>query len=107
MIHKAILATYSNVVSVDGDNINPTAYDADGNVVSWDADAVAIKQTELENAAKLDDLRTERNKRLAETDHYGLSDQTMSQEMSDYRQDLRDITDSYTSLDDVVWPSKP
>lgn len=107
MIHRAILATYSNVVSVDGDNINPTAYDADGNVVSWDADAVATKQTELENAANLDALRTERNKRLAETDHYGLSDQSMSQEMSDYRQALRDITNTYSDLDSVVWPSKP
>jgi hypothetical protein len=24
-----------------------------------------------------------------------------------YRQTLRDITDTYTSLDDVVWPEKP
>jgi hypothetical protein len=24
-----------------------------------------------------------------------------------YRQSLRDITDTYTSLDDVVWPEKP
>ena len=107
MMHKAILAVYSNVVSVDGDNTNPTAYDANGNVVSWDADAVATKQTELENAAKLDELRTERTKRLAETDHYGLSDQTMTDAMTTYRQALRDITDSYTSLDDVVWPTKP
>ena len=24
-----------------------------------------------------------------------------------YRQALRDITESYSSLDDVVWPTKP
>jgi hypothetical protein len=107
MKHKAILAVYSNVVSVNGDDTNPTAYDANGNVVSWDAAAVATKQTELENAAKLDALRIERNKRLAETDHYGLSDQTMTDAMTTYRQDLRDITDNATSLDDVTWPTKP
>ena len=108
MKHEAILALYSSAVSVtekkDG---TVTAYDANGNVVSWDASAVATKQTELENAAKLDELRTERNKRLSDTDHYGLSDQTMTDAMTTYRQALRDITDSYTSLDDVVWPTKP
>ena len=56
---------------------------------------------------KLEELRNERNKRIAETDRYGLSDQTMSSEMTTYRQALRDITDSATSLDDVTWPTKP
>jgi len=27
--------------------------------------------------------------------------------MTTYRQALRDITDSATSLEDVVWPTKP
>jgi hypothetical protein len=101
--HEAIYALYSSVVLIRGE----TAYDANGNVVSWDAGAVATKQTELENAAKLEELRTERNKRLADTDHYGLSDQTMSAAMTTYRQALRDITDNATSLDDVTWPTKP
>lgn len=105
--HEAIIALYDSVVSVVEDNGIITAYDANGNVVSWDADAVATKQTELENAAKLDALRTERTKRLADTDHYGLSDQTMSAAMTTYRQDLRDITDTYSDLDSVVWPTKP
>ena len=105
--HEAIIALDTSVVSVSENSGVITAYDANGNVVSWDADAVATKQTELENAAKLAALRTERTKRLADTDHYGLSDQTMSAAMTTYRQALRDITDSYTSLDDVVWPTKP
>lgn len=107
MKHRAIYDLYPTVVTINEDASTCIAYDANGNVVSWDADAVATKQTELENAAKLDALRTERNKRLADTDHYGLSDQTMSAAMTTYRQALRDITDSYTSLDDVVWPTKP
>ena len=107
MKHKAIYSLYSSVVSTNGDDDNITAYDANGNVVAWDADAVATKQTELENAAKLDALRTERNKRLVETDYLALSDQTMTAAMTTYRQALRDITDNATSLDDVTWPTKP
>jgi len=52
-------------------------------------------------------LRLERNAKLVETDHYGLSDLTMTDAMSTYRQALRDITNTYNSLDDVVWPEKP
>jgi hypothetical protein len=107
MKHEAIYNLYSSVVSINGDGDNAVARDANGNVVSWDASAVVTKQTELENAAKLDELRTERNKRLADTDHYGLSDQTLSAAMTTYRQALRDITDNATSLDDVTWPTKP
>ena len=104
MKHLAILALYPSVVNITG-NI---AYDANGNVVSWDADAVATKQTELENAAKLDELRTERNRLIAETDWWDMSDTpTMTDAQTTYRQALRDITDTYTSLDDVVWPTKP
>lgn len=56
---------------------------------------------------KLEALREMRNRLLAETDVWALSDRTMTQEQTNYRQALRDITDSYTSLDDVVWPTKP
>ena len=53
------------------------------------------------------ELRSKRDRLLAATDYLALSDQTLSTEMSTYRQALRDITDTYTSLDDVVWPEKP
>lgn len=56
---------------------------------------------------KLADLRMERNRRLQDTDYLALSDNTMSDAITTYRQELRDITDNYTSLDDVVWPTKP
>ena len=52
-------------------------------------------------------LRQERNAKLLETDYLALSDNTLSTEMSTYRQALRDITDTYSNLDDVVWPEKP
>jgi hypothetical protein len=57
---------------------------------------------------KLKELKAIRNIKLGETDYWALSDtSTMTQAQEDYRQALRDITDSYTSLDDVVWPTKP
>ena len=58
----------------------------------------------------MEDLRTKRNKLLAETDYLALSDNTMSAEMTTYRQSLRDITDGLTTkaeVDAVVFPTKP
>jgi len=65
------------------------------------------KRDELEAAEPLKLLREERNKLLAETDWWLLPDRTATQAQLDYRQALRDITETYTSLDDVVWPIKP
>jgi hypothetical protein len=69
--------------------------------------AVSAKQTELTAAEPLKQLREERNRRIAETDWWASSDLTMSSEQTAYRQALRDITESYSSLEDVVWPTKP
>lgn len=55
----------------------------------------------------LDYLRLERNFLLAETDWWASSDLTMTDAQKKYRQDLRDITNTYSNLDDVVWPTKP
>jgi len=104
MRHEAIYATHSNVVRVDE---TLGAFDEDGNQVVLDESLVSEKQAELEAAIPMKLLRTERNQRLANTDWWASSDLTMTQEQIDYRQALRDITETYTSLDDVVWPTKP
>ncbi len=55
-------------------------------------------------------LRQDRNRLLAETDFYALSDVTMSDEMKQYRQDLRDITEGLSTKEDVEaveFPTKP
>jgi len=59
------------------------------------------------NADKLQLLRDARNLLLENTDWWAVQDRVMSQAEKDYRQALRDITDSATSLDDVTWPTKP
>ena len=56
------------------------------------------------------ELRSKRNNLLKETDHYALSDQTLSDDMRTYRQDLRDITEGLTTVEEVnavVFPTKP
>ena len=63
--------------------------------------------TDLNKAEPLKLLREERNRRIAETDWWASSDLTMSAERTTYRQALRDITKTYSTLDDVVWPNKP
>ena len=112
MIHEAIIKLYPSVKSVVGED-PPVAYDANGNVVSWDATAVAAKEKELLDDYKLGWLRHERNVKLAETDWVVIKEREEGGSVSNfadwktYRQALRDITDSATSLDDVTWPEKP
>tara|TARA_Y100000015_G_C2364028_1_gene76629 strand:+ start:154 stop:441 length:288 start_codon:yes stop_codon:yes gene_type:complete len=55
-------------------------------------------------------LRTRRNRLLAETDYLALSDNTMSEAMTNYRQELRDITEGLTTVEQVEaveFPTKP
>jgi len=72
---------------------------------TWDK--VKAKKDELVAAEPMRLLREERNRRLAEVDWWASSDLTMTDAQKKYRTDLRDITKSATSLDDVTWPTKP
>tara|TARA_B110000977_G_scaffold118961_1_gene153400 strand:- start:1432 stop:1785 length:354 start_codon:yes stop_codon:yes gene_type:complete len=55
----------------------------------------------------LAELRKTRDRLIAETDWWMMPDRTATDDQTAYRQSLRDITDTYTSLEDVVWPEKP
>ena len=58
----------------------------------------------------LAELRNKRNRLLAQTDFYALSDVTMSEAMEAYRQDLRDLPSGLDTVDkvaNVTWPTKP
>ena len=93
---------------VTGSDDNGSAIESDDTStwgVTWAQ--VSAKKTELVNAEPMRLLREERNRRLAETDWWASSDLTMTSAQTTYRQALRDITDSATSLDDVTWPTKP
>ena len=59
---------------------------------------------------KMQDIRQQRNRLLADTDYLALSDNTLSAEMTTYRQELRDITEGVTTLEQanaVTFPTKP
>ena len=71
------------------------------------------KYDELVAAEPLNDLRQVRDQKLAETDWVVIKEREEGGSVSNfadwkkYRQALRDITNSATSLDDVTWPEKP
>jgi hypothetical protein len=87
-----------------------------GIIVDMTADEIAEIQVEEQawNDGAFDrameSLRAERNRLIAETDFYALSDVTMLPEMETYRQELRDITNGITTVEEanaVVFPTKP
>ena len=92
-----------------------------GDVLEWQDDNITkptdaqiqSKYDELVAAEPLNEVRKERNLRLQETDWIVIKEREEGGSVSNfadwktYRQALRDITDSATSLDDVTWPEKP
>lgn len=98
-------AMFTKVTGADSNGSAIESDNPDDFGTTWSA--VSAKKTELVNAEPMRLLREERNRRIAETDWMGNSDVTMSDAWKTYRQELRDITKSATSLDDVTWPTKP
>ena len=75
---------------------------------AWDNAETAWNNGALSRAQA--NLREKRNRLLAETDYYALSDVTMSDEMKKYRQDLRDLPDGKDTVekcDNATFPTKP
>lgn len=87
----------------------------DGVLVDLTAEEIADFNQRLAEAPSkfdmaLEDLRVNRNRLLKETDYLALSDNTLSDDMRTYRQDLRDITEGLTTVEEVeavVFPTKP
>ena len=52
-------------------------------------------------------LRRRRNQLLAETDYLALADSTLTDEMRDYRQALRDLPANTVDPANPVFPTKP
>ena len=57
-------------------------------------------------ADKWENVRRDRNRKLAETDYLALSDNTLADNMKTYRQELRDVP-KQSDPDDITWPTKP
>ena len=91
-------------------------HNINGNIVPFTAEEEAQRDAEelaYANGAfdrAMADLRQRRNSLLTATDYLALSDNTLSADMTTYRQSLRDITDGLTTLDEVdavTFPTKP
>ena len=96
---------FRKVTGADENGSAIESADSDDWGTTWSA--VKAKADEIKAAEPMKLLRAERDRLIAETDWWASSDLTMSDERKAYRQELRDITKSATSLDDVKWPTKP
>ena len=75
---------------------------------AWDNAETAWGNGALSRAQA--NLREKRNRLLAETDYYALSDVTMSNDMKTYRQNLRDLPDGKNTVEkcnNATFPTKP
>jgi hypothetical protein len=94
----------------------PRYHNINGNRVQFTAEEETARdneETAWANAAParaLANLRSRRNRLLAETDFYALSDVTLSDDMTTYRQALRDLPagkDTVDKCNNATWPTKP
>ena len=108
--HLSLGGTISDIEWINSDEQTPPSTDD----IQTKYDEIANddkNNTDITTAAgKLNALRDIRNAKLAETDWWATSDRTMTAEQIAYRQALRDLTNTVSSLDmeeNVVWPTKP
>ena len=94
----------------------PRYHNINGNRVQFTADEETARdneETAWANAAParaLATLRARRTRLLAATDFYALSDVTLSDDMTTYRQALRDLPsgkDTVSKCENATWPTKP
>jgi len=94
----------------------PRYHNINGNQVQFTAEEETARDAEEQAwadgalARAQANLRQERNRRLTETDFYGNSDVTMSDDMKTYRQNLRDLPagkDTVEKCENATWPTKP
>ena len=94
----------------------PRYHNINGNRVQFTAEEETARDAEEQAwadgapARALANLRSKRNRLLAETDFYALSDVTLSDDMTTYRQALRDLPagkDTVDKCNNATWPTKP
>tara|TARA_B100000886_G_C20285622_1_gene433177 strand:- start:15 stop:419 length:405 start_codon:yes stop_codon:yes gene_type:complete len=101
------LSMYEQMTGVDSNNFAIMSSDKSDFSVTWSQ--VSSKVAELKAAGPLKELREVRNNILSESDWTQNRDVTLSNDADwkTYRQELRDITKTYKSLDTVKWPTEP
>ena len=91
----------------DGKGDYIESWTVDGLTKPTDKQLASYKDWETRKG--LDELRPIRNELLAQSDWTQNRDVTLSNDADwkTYRQELRDITKTYKSLEDVKWPTAP
>jgi hypothetical protein len=89
-------------------NAQPTLADSEW-TVGWTVTDKTSEETTQYDTGKAVDNRITRDMLLSETDFYALSDVTMTDAMTTYRQALRDLPShsNWPNLEDSDWPTKP
>ena len=94
----------------------PRFHNINGVKVQFTAEEEAARDAEEKAVADaaparaLANLRDRRNRLLADTDYLALSDNTLSDDMKTYRQQLRDFPagkDTVAKCEGATWPTKP
>ena len=94
----------------------PRYHNINGNKVQFTAEEETARDAEEQAwadaapARALANLRAKRNRLLVETDYLALSDNTLSDDMKTYRQQLRDFPAGKATVakcEDATWPTKP
>ena len=89
---------------VNGSEVTLSDSEKDAIITEWNKNLVSELNLALLN------LRSRRNKLLADSDWMANSDVTMSDDWKTYRQNLRDLTNGLDTVDkvkNVTWPTKP
>lgn len=118
-INDEQLADYGvyRVTFDEGADINPITHKSIGANTpilrngEWVIESIVVAKTQAEidsdNEQRAIAARLQRDELLKETDWYGLSDVTMPEDISTYRQALRDISTQDGFPHNVMWPTKP
>ena len=121
LIFTALQALNIPFTSMGGDTVENFKVMPESLNETIDREAVRAKVEELRTVKAFETLRRQRDEKLKNTDHYGLSDfpfasEDQRQAWLDYRQALRDlpanspdatIDPESGSLVGVVWPNEP
>jgi hypothetical protein len=111
MLEKAIKKINPNAeFTINADDINQITWLNGTTPIPKEQILAIIPQVELDMA--LDNLRAKRNKLLADSDYIVLADSPVNDKANwlTYRQQLRDITEGLSTVEQVnsvVFPTKP
>ena len=101
--------SYERYLDADGNEVDAEDNDSYDRTETVTVTVQAQKDAKIaaDNAALASTERFKRDELLKATDHYGLSDVSMSDAMTTYRQALRDVPQQTAFPGTIEWPVKP